>query len=300
MTKSEQARINEFLKSLYHLSDRTREAYQRDLDMLLKYCLARELPAWNKLDGRQLSSFIATRHRNGIGGKSLQRNLSAIRAFYRYLIRLGLANSNPAQGIITPKTPKRLPRTLDVDQTCQLIEIRDTDPLAVRDKAILELIYSSGLRLSELTGLDITNIDMADAVVTVTGKGNKTRKIPVGKQAIQSLQKWSTIRDKFAKEGEQALFVSRIGTRISSRSVQLRLQHWATRQGLVTHVNPHMLRHSFATHILESSGDLRAVQELLGHADISTTQIYTHLDFQHLTRVYDKSHPRAKKVRREG
>ncbi len=297
MTKSEQARINEFLKSLYHLSDRTRDAYQRDLVMLLKYCITSDISAWNKLDGRQLGSFIASRHRNGIGGKSLQRNLSAIRAFYRYLIRQGLVDRNPAQGIITPKTPKNLPRTLDVDQTCQLIEIRDTDPLAIRDKAILELIYSSGLRLSELTGLDITSIDMADAIVTVSGKGNKMRKIPVGKQAILSLQKWSALRDKFAREGEQALFVSQRGTRISTRSVQLRLQYWAIRQGLVTNVNPHMLRHSFATHILESSGDLRAVQELLGHANISTTQIYTHLDFQHLSKVYDRSHPRAKKVR---
>ena len=297
MIKSEQARINEFLKSLYHLSDRTREAYQRDLGMLVNYCIKHEIPAWDKLDGRQLGSFIATRHRNGIGGKSLQRNLSAIRAFYRYLTKLGLATRNPAQGIITPKTPKKLPRTLDVDQTCQLIEIKETDPLALRDKAILELIYSSGLRLSELTGLDIDKIDMADAVVTVSGKGNKTRKIPVGKQAIQSLRTWLKLRGQFVKENESALFVSQRGTRISSRSVQLRLQQWAIKQGLVTRVNPHMLRHSFATHILESSGDLRAVQELLGHADISTTQIYTHLDFQHLSKVYDRSHPRAKKVR---
>ena len=300
MTGIEQSKINEFLATLNHLAAKTREAYQHDMNMLLKYCIEKEIPAWNKLDGRQLSSFIASRHRNGIGGKSLQRNLSAIRAFYRYLIRLGLANRNPAQGIITPKTSKRLPRTLDVDQTGQLMEIKDTAPLSIRDKAILELIYSSGLRLSELTGLDIGGIDLADAIVTVAGKGNKTRKVPVGKQAIQSLRLWLAIRDNYARDGEKALFVSQRGMRISTRSVQLRLQQWAIKQGLVTHVNPHMLRHSFATHILESSGDLRAVQELLGHADISTTQIYTHLDFQHLAKVYDRSHPRAKKVRREG
>ena len=295
MTAIEQARITEFLGSLHHLSARTREAYQRDLGVLLQYCIDRGIPAWDKLDGRQLSSFIAGRHRNGIGGKTLQRNLSAIRAFYRYLIKLDVVSRNPAQGILTPKTPKKLPRTLDVDQTGQLIEIRDEDPLAIRDRAILELFYSSGLRLSELTGLDVNDIDMADAIVTVTGKGNKTRKVPVGRQALQALQLWSGSRNNFVNDGEQALFVSQRGSRISPRSVQLRLQQWAVRQGLATRVNPHMLRHSFATHILESSGDLRAVQELLGHADISTTQIYTHLDFQHLAKVYDKSHPRAKK-----
>jgi len=300
MTNSEQARVGEFLGTLHHLSARTREAYQRDLAQLLKYCIDTGVPAWDKLDGRQLGSFIAGRHRNGIGGKSLQRNLSAIRSFYRYLIKLDLASRNPAQGIITPKTPKRLPRTLDVDQTGQLVEIRDTDPLALRDRAILELIYSSGLRLSELTGLDLDSIDLEDAVVTVTGKGNKTRKVPIGKLAIQALQGWLVVRQEYAPGGESALFVSQRGVRISPRSVQLRLQEWAIKQGLATRVNPHMLRHSFATHMLESSGDLRAVQELLGHADISTTQIYTHLDFQHLARVYDKSHPRAKKPRKEG
>lgn len=300
MTRTEQARVDEFLATLNHLSPLTREAYQRDLVQLLKFCIENGITAWNILDGRQLGSFIASRHRKGIGGKSLQRNLSAIRAFYRYLIKLELVSRNPAQGITTPKTSKRLPRTLDVDQTGQLVGISATDPLALRDRAILELIYSSGLRLSELTGLDLSSVDMPDAVVTVTGKGNKTRKVPIGKLAIQALQRWLAVRQEYAIEGEPALFVSQRGVRISPRSVQLRLQQWAIRQGLATRVNPHMLRHSFATHMLESSGDLRAVQELLGHADISTTQIYTHLDFQHLARVYDKSHPRAKKKENQG
>ncbi len=297
MNETDQTRVEEFLGTLHHLSDNTREAYRHDLSLLLKYCVDNNIAGWSRLDGRQLSGFIAARHRSGTGGKSLQRNLSAIRAFYRYLARMDLVNRNPAQGIVTPKTPKRLPRTLDVDQTARLVEITDPDPYSVRDRAILELMYSSGLRLSELTGLDINSVDQADAVVTVTGKGNKTRKVPVGRQALQALRRWLAIRNEHAVAGEQALFVGPRGKRISPRMIQLRLKQWATTQGLATSVNPHMLRHSFATHILESSGDLRAVQELLGHADISTTQIYTHLDFQHLARVYDKSHPRAKKVK---
>ncbi len=297
MNQTEQERVSGFLATLHHLAANTREAYRHDLQLLVQYCIDNRVPDWHTLDGRQLAAFIAARHRSGIGGKTLQRNLSAVRAFYRYLARLNLVNRNPAQGLVTPKTPKRLPRTLDVDQTGQLLEISETDRLSIRDRAILELLYSSGLRLSELTGLDIGSIDQHDAVVTVTGKGNKTRKVPVGRLALQALQPWLAVRHELASKDEPALFVNQRGRRIGPRSIQSRLQQWAIRQGLATHVNPHMLRHSFATHILESSGDLRAVQELLGHADISTTQIYTHLDFQHLAKVYDKAHPRAKKVR---
>ena len=198
-------------------------------------------------------------------------------------------------GINTPKSPKTLPKTLDVDQTIRLVEIADETPLSIRDRAILELMYSSGLRLSELTGLNLDSIDISDAIITVTGKGRKTRKVPVGRQAIKALKSWLKVRSEFTDNDENALFVSKRGTRISTRSIQKRLDQWAIKQGLVTHVNPHMLRHSFASHLLESSSDLRAVQELLGHSDISTTQIYTHLDFQHLSRVYDRTHPRAKK-----
>ena len=245
------------------------------------------------LDGQQLRGFVAWRHRNGIGGRSLQRNLSAVRAFYRYLIKLNHVEHNPTVGIITPKSPRKLPKVLDVDQTVQLVEIQDTDPLAVRDKAMLELIYSSGLRLSELTGLNLGDIDFADQLITVIGKGNKTRTLPIGKYAHAALQIWLTQRKLFVQDEETALFVSQRGRRISQRSVQQRLKEWAIKQGLPNHVHPHMLRHSFASHILESSGDLRAIQELLGHADISTTQVYTHLDFQHLAQIYDKTHPRA-------
>lgn len=225
----------------------------------------------------------------------MRRNLSSVRAFYKYLLTRGEVTQNPAEGITTPRTEKRLPKTLDVDQSARLVEIKGDRELAVRDRAILELMYSSGLRLAECVGLDQYSIDIRDALVTVRGKGNKTRKVPVGKYALDAVSAWLKVRPQLAKLEETALFVSTRGNRLSTRSVQQRLRHWALKQGLDTHVHPHMLRHSFATHMLESSGDLRAVQELLGHADISTTQTYTNLDFQHLAGVYDQAHPRARK-----
>lgn len=295
MKPCETEKLDAFLASLHHLSGHTRKAYTRDLKVLLEFCRESGIKRWDELDGRRLGAFIARRHRQGRGGRTLQRNLSAIRSFYRYLIKSGAASQNPAQGIMTPRTPKKLPRTLDVDQAMQLVEISPDETLSVRDQAIMELMYSSGLRLAELVGLDLDNIDLADTVVTVTGKGRKTRKVPVGRYAVKALKAWLKCRRELAGDEQYALFVSSRGRRISPRSVQQRLSKWAVKQGLSTHVHPHMLRHSFATHLLESSSDLRAVQELLGHADISTTQVYTHLDFQHLARIYDQAHPRAKK-----
>ena len=295
MHQTETSRIDQFIKSLHHLSEQTRKAYQKDISIFLEYCNANNIEDWALIDGRQIRGFVTQRHRQGLGGRSLQRNLSAIRAFYRYLIKTGVANSNPAQGIVTPKTAKKLPNTLDVDQSAQLVEIKTTDILSIRDKAIFELMYSCGLRLSELVKLNLDSIDMGDGVVTVIGKGNKTRMLPVGRQALEATRLWLKQRVILAANDDNALFVSKRRTRISSRSIQQRLRYWSKRQGLGTHVHPHMLRHSFATHVLESSGDLRAVQELLGHADISTTQVYTHLDFQHLAKVYDQAHPRAHK-----
>lgn len=289
-----------FLGTLQHLSEHTRKAYQRDLIVLLEFVNAHNVQEWCELDGRQIRSFVAWRHRQGTGGRSLQRNLSAARAFYRYLIGEGVAQHNPVEGVQAPKAPKNLPKLLDVDQAAQLVEIDDKDPLAIRDKAILELMYSSGLRLSELVMLNIEDLDVADAVVTVVGKGKKTRAVPIGKQARKAITKWLNSRAAMANEEEVAVFVSQRGTRISCRSIQQRLKQWAIKQGLTSHVNPHMLRHSFASHLLESSGDLRAVQELLGHADISTTQVYTHLDFQHLANVYDDAHPRARRKKSFG
>lgn len=295
MNPREAGRVAEFLDSLHHLSARTRTAYGRDLALLRQFCNEQGIQGWNELDGRLMRGFVAYRHRKGIGGRSLQRNLSAIRAFYRYLIKVGAASRNPAQGVITPKTPRKLPRALDVDQAVQLVSTGGKEPLELRDQAILELMYSSGLRLSELVALNLDSVDLEDAIATVTGKGNKTRRVPVGRHALIALRTWLARRGELAGTGQKALFVSRLGRRISARSVQERVRRWAIRAGLGTHVHPHMLRHSFATHVLESSGDLRAVQELLGHADISTTQVYTHLDFQHLAKVYDQAHPRAKK-----
>jgi len=295
MHQNETDRIDEFIDSLHHLSPLTRKAYRRDLNVLTEFCDLETIEYWRELDGRRLRGFVAWRHRRGIGGRSLQRNLSAIRAFYRFLLEAGVVSLNPAQGIFPPKSPRHLPRVLDADQTARLVEIREDDVLAIRDKAILELMYSSGLRLAEVVGLNRANLDLADAIVTVTGKGRKTRSVPIGRHAISALKQWLKSRQGLVSDDETAVFVSRRGKRIAPRTIQLRLKQWAIRQGLSCHVHPHMLRHSFASHLLESSGDLRAVQELLGHADISTTQVYTHLDFQHLARVYDDAHPRAKR-----
>ncbi len=295
MKPAEIARIDGFLETLQHLSPHTRKAYASDLAFFLEYCKQLKISAWRDLDGRSVRGYIAQRHRQGTGGRSLRRNLSSIRAFYRYLLDQGEVTQNPAEGIVTPKAEKRLPRTLDVDQTARLVEIKDNRTLALRDKAILELMYSSGLRLAECVSLDQHSVELGDALVTVTGKGNKTRRVPVGKYALDAVRVWLRVRPQLADLGETALFVSARGKRLGARSIQQRLRQWAQKQGMDIHVHPHMLRHSFATHLLESSGDLRAVQELLGHADISTTQIYTSLDFQHLAKVYDQTHPRARK-----
>jgi integrase/recombinase XerC len=211
-----------------------------------------------------------------------------------------MVDSNPAADVPSPKIGKRLPKTLDVDQIARLLEIDGDHPLAVRDRAIMELFYSSGLRLAELATLKVTDIDLADGTVQVLGKGNKGRILPVGRKARDAIAAWLRVRAEMAGHDGPALFLSRRGRALGPRAIQNRLRDWSRKIGLSTGVNPHMLRHSFATHLLEASGDLRAVQELLGHADISTTQIYTHLDFQHLARIYDKSHPRARKKDRDG
>lgn len=293
MQSSETLLFESYIKTLHHLSKHTRNAYQRDLDHIHNFCNQQNINKWSELDGRQLRGFVAARHRQGIGGRSIQRNLSAIRSFYRYLLKEGKVKNNPAEGIIAPKSPRKLPKVLDADQTTQLVEINEENTLAIRDRAMLELIYSSGLRLAELISLNLNDIDFNDRIITVIGKGNKTRSVPVGRHAVKAIKRWLKDRKLMTNDSEQALFISKRGKRISPRSVQDRLKQWAIKQGLPNHVHPHMLRHSFASHLLESSGDLRAVQELLGHADISTTQVYTHLDFQHLAKVYDETHPRA-------
>jgi len=280
------------------LSPHTLAGYRRDLGRLRRYCAAQDIGAWTQLDNHHIRRFAAALHREGLSGRTIQRQLSALRCFFEFLIREQVLRHNPAHGVQAPKTARKLPAVLDVDQVQQLLEIDADDPLARRDRAIMELFYSSGLRLSELTGLDLEHLDLKDGTVTVTGKGRKTRLVPVGRHARSALRRWLAVRASFSADPSQrALFLSRRGTRLAPGSLQQRLKYWARRQGLTSPVHPHLLRHSFASHLLESSGDLRAVQELLGHADIATTQIYTHLDFQHLAQVYDASHPRARRRR---
>ncbi len=283
------------LRSERQCSDHTQANYRRDLLRLQHYMQANHLDGWDAVKPRDIRAFVAEVHREGLSGRTIQRQLSAIRTFYRYLSREGLASANPALGVHAPKSPRRLPRTLDADQLGQLLEIPVEDAVSARDCAMMELIYSSGLRLAELVSLDLGDIDFRDASLVVTGKGRKTRMLPVGTKALEALDVWLKWRSDLARGGELALFVSSRGGRISTRAVQQRLEHWGRHQATDGQVHPHRLRHSFASHLLESSGDLKAVQELLGHADIATTQVYTHLDFQHLADVYDRAHPRARK-----
>jgi len=288
------------------MSGHTVAAYRRDLHTMIRFCERRKLTRWDALDNSQVRAFAAAEHAGGMAPRSIQRRLSALRSFYEFLLREGAVARNPAQDVRAPKTKKRLPHTLDVDQMARLLDFRVDDSLSSRDKAIMELFYSSGLRLSELVGLDLSAIDLKDRTVRVLGKGNKARIVPIGRHAIGALNKWLVQRAGLLKQrpdissrraGAPAspLFVGRTGRQLSVRAVQLRVDTWARRQGLALHVHPHMFRHSFATHLLESGSDLRGVQELLGHADISSTQIYTHLDFAHLASVYDAAHPRARR-----
>jgi len=297
MNTTETQRIEQFLHHLNverRLSPHTLSNYRRDLEQARDFASGHDLSSWRDLTAHHLRSLVATQHRAGIGGRSLQRLLSALRSFYQYLLREGVVNANPAVGLRAPKSPRRLPKTLDVDQTARLLDWDSNEPLAIRDRAIMELLYSSGLRLSELLNLEVSDLDLKDGTVRVTGKGRKTRVVPVGRHARSALQQWLGVRATFTTQAS-TLFLSRRGKRLAPRTVQQRLQQWGNKRGLPMRLHPHMLRHSCASHVLESSSDLRAVQELLGHADIATTQIYTHLDFQHLAKVYDNAHPRARK-----
>jgi integrase/recombinase XerC len=287
----------QMLKNERFYSPHTCHNYHRDLLLFQEYLQSRGIMQWDKVDYQLVSAYAARRFRQGRKGNTIQRELSSIRSFYRYLLRQQLVSHNPALEVRAPKSDKKLPKTCDSEQIDQLLRpsARDDD-LTVRDLAIFELIYSSGLRLAELASINLQDINLQQRQLVVTGKGNKTRYLPIGKKAVEALHRWLKIRGQYLQDpGEEAVFVSRQGKRLSHRSVQGRLNNLLSKKSLGMHISPHMLRHSFATHLLESSSDLRAVQELLGHADISTTQIYTHLDFQHLAQVYDAAHPRAKK-----
>jgi integrase/recombinase XerC len=289
--------IRRFIEHLAqrNLSPHTAENYARDLAALKAWCEKQGLKDWAALDVHHVRSFISTRHRQGLAPKSLQRLLASVRSFYKFLEGEGVTKVNPAEGIRAPKAAKRLPDTMDADQTARLMQITGDDVETVRDRAIMELLYSSGLRLAELISIRLTDMDLGQGLVTVTGKGNKTRIVPVGRMALQAIAAWLKVRSELAKSADATLFVSVRGGPLRPRTVQSRLRKWGIAQGVQQGVYPHLLRHSFASHVLESSGDLRAVQELLGHANISTTQIYTHLDFQHLAKTYDAAHPRARK-----
>jgi len=262
--------------------------------VLLELANEHETPLQD-LQIHQIRRFVARLHGRGLGGRSLARALSAWRSFFGYLARDHGFTSNPCNGVRPPKSPKVLPKALSPDEAARLVGFTQDDPLAVRDRAMFELLYSSGLRLSELTSLKQGDVNFADATVRVIGKGRKTRVVPVGSHALAALQAWLQVREALPHKAAPALFLNHRGAAISPRTVQSRLKKLGIRQGLPGHVHPHMLRHSFASHVLQSSGDLRAVQEMLGHASISTTQVYTHLDFQYLAKVYDAAHPRAKR-----
>ncbi|HKT72370.1 MAG TPA: tyrosine recombinase XerC [Steroidobacteraceae bacterium] len=304
------AQFRRYMVAERRLSPATDSNYALDLAALVEFCDRQGITRWRRLDTQHVRRFAAHSHARGLSPRSIRRRLSAVRSFYAFLIREHLASlanrsrlpeeslgitSNPAMDVRAPKTQRRLPQTLDVDQMARLLALPDGNQFATRDRAMMELLYSSGLRLAELVGLDVDAVDLREKTVRVLGKGSKTRIVPVGKMAITALKGWLHERPTLAGPGETALFLGRSGTRLSRRAVQVRVALWARRQGVSTRVYPHLFRHSFASHLLESGGELRGVQELLGHADISTTQIYTHLDFQHLARIYDATHPRARK-----
>jgi len=301
--KDDLQRFYNYLQSERRYSSHTVAAYRRDIKHFINNCELQEsqLMQWDEIKQPDIRRCVAALHRQGLSGKSLQRWLSSIRSLYKFLCRFDRASNNPALGIPAPKSAKRLPKTLNVDEINQLLSVSNggsqqgETSLSVRDNAMMELMYACGLRLSELSGLNVPDIDWQQQIIQVTGKGQKQRRLPFGGKAREALDRWLKQRTTLVNENEAALFVSTRGSRLSNSSIQKRLKKMAMTQGLATNIYPHMLRHSFASHILESSKDLRAVQELLGHANLSTTQIYTHLDFQHLAGVYDDAHPRARK-----
>jgi integrase/recombinase XerC len=292
-------RFLRYLRNERRLAALTASGYRRDLGRLKAFC-DRGAIAWSTLDSVHLRQYVGELHRQGLDGRSIRRHLAAARSFYRFLLKEGLAARNPAAGIRAPKAAKRLPKVLSPDEAARLVEIPVEHDVDARDRALLELFYSSGLRLAELAALDLADLDLQEGVVRTTGKGTKTRVVPVGNKARAALGEWLSRRGAHAATGEVAVFLGRRGRRLGRRSIQDIVSRRARRQGLSQPVHPHMLRHSFASHVLESSSDLRAVQELLGHANIATTQVYTHLDFQHLAKVYDQAHPRARRRRERG
>ncbi|ALR92781.1 MULTISPECIES: tyrosine recombinase XerC [Vibrio] len=288
-------RFYEFLRSEKGLSLHTQRNYKQQLETMAQHLAEMGLKDWSQVDAGWVRQLAGKGMREGMKASSLATRLSSLRSFFDFLILRGEISANPAKGVSAPRKKRPLPKNLDVDEVSQLLEVNEDDPLAVRDRAMMELMYGAGLRLAELVGVDVRDVQLRSGELRVIGKGDKERKVPFSGMATEWVGKWLRVRGDLAAPGEPALFVSKLGTRISHRSVQKRMAEWGQKQSVASHISPHKLRHSFATHMLESSNNLRAVQELLGHENISTTQIYTHLDFQHLAQAYDQAHPRARK-----
>lgn len=283
------------LASQRGLSPVTIKNYRRNLAEFVSLLAEKQLSDWHDLDSNHVRLMVKQLHQKGIKARSIATKLSALRSFLEHLVQNEVLTFNPAKGVAAPKLDKPLPKNISVDEVFQLLDINEDDPLSLRDQAMMELMYSSGLRLSELVGINLNDLKLREKEVMVLGKGSKQRLLPITQKAVETIKAWLKVRPDFCISDEKALFTSKLKKRISVRSVQLRMEKWGLQQNLPSHLNPHKLRHSFATHMLESSGNLRAVQSLLGHADLSTTQVYTHLDFQHLAEVYDKAHPRSKR-----
>lgn len=296
MLANDVRRFIEYLSDVRGYAAHSVASYQRQLTQVLKALTKAEITDWRQIDVAVVENLVMQWRREGAGSSTLHQRLAALRTFFDYLISRGELEANPAKVVKAPKAPKRLPKNLDIDSILQLLEFPAEEPLALRDRAMFELLYSSGLRLAELVSLNVADIQ-PDRELRVTGKGNKTRIVPYGKEAARWLTQWLQERSSWPGSDQPALFLSKQQRRLTPRSVQLRLKKWGVEQGLFDNLHPHKLRHSFATHMLEASSDLRAVQEMLGHANLSTTQIYTHLDFQRLADVYDAAHPRAKRTR---
>ncbi|WP_218769174.1 tyrosine recombinase XerC [Vibrio parahaemolyticus] len=288
-------RFYEFLRSEKGLSLHTRRNYKQQLETMAQHLAEMGLKDWSQVDAGWVRQLAGKGMREGMKASSLATRLSSLRSFFDFLILRGEMSANPAKGVSAPRKKRPLPKNLDVDEVNQLLEVNEDDPLAIRDRAMMELMYGAGLRLAELVSVDVRDVQLRSGELRVIGKGDKERKVPFSGMATEWVGKWLRVRGDLAAPGEPALFVSKLGTRISHRSVQKRMAEWGQKQSVASHISPHKLRHSFATHMLESSNNLRAVQELLGHENISTTQIYTHLDFQHLAQAYDQAHPRARK-----
>lgn len=283
-----------YLRVERQLSPLTLRSYGHHLHELAILASQAKVKKWTEVAAAQVRYLVMASKKQGLQASSLALRLSALRSFFNYLVQRGIVDANPAKGISAPRMGRRLPKNLDVDETVKLLTINQNTPLAIRDRTMLEVMYGAGLRLAELLSVCCQDIDLSSGDIRVMGKGQRMRKVPLGRTAISWLVRWLQIRNDFQPKSDH-LFLSRQGGMLSARNVQKRFAMWGIKQGIASHIHPHKLRHSFATHLLESSGDLRAVQELLGHANLSTTQIYTHLDFQHLAQVYDKAHPRAKR-----